>query len=84
VALLNVSPPDRKGFCTLGVSVDVSLAAALCADVVIAQINPNMPRTHGTLQLWLFVYLVVCFCFWMLDRISTLHFYFQFFSFCSL
>lgn len=49
VALLNVSPPDRKGFCTLGVSVDVSLAAALNADLVIAQINPNMPRTHGTL-----------------------------------
>lgn len=47
VALLNVSPPDRKGFCTLGVSVDVSLAAALNADLVIAQINPNMPRTHG-------------------------------------
>ncbi|HMI84296.1 MAG TPA: acetyl-CoA hydrolase/transferase C-terminal domain-containing protein [Polyangiaceae bacterium] len=47
VALLNVSPPDAHGFCSLGTSVDVTLAAAECARIVIAQINPSMPRTHG-------------------------------------
>src|SRR5687767_7769571 len=47
VALLNVSPPDAHGFCSLGTSVDVTLAAAECARIVIAQINPRMPRTHG-------------------------------------
>jgi len=46
-ALLQVSPPDRNGFCTLGVSVDASLAAAQNARKLIAEINPNMPRTHG-------------------------------------
>ncbi len=47
VALIQVSPPDQHGFCSLGVSVDVSLAAVHSAATVIAQINPNMPRTHG-------------------------------------
>jgi acyl-CoA hydrolase len=47
VALLHVSPPDKHGFCSLGVSVDVSNAALERADLVIAQINPKMPRTHG-------------------------------------
>lgn len=47
VALLQVSPPDRHGFCSLGVSVDVALAAAQSARRIIAQINPRMPRTHG-------------------------------------
>lgn len=47
VALVHVSPPDAHGFCTLGVSVDVSLAAVETAKVVIAQVNPNMPRVHG-------------------------------------
>ena len=47
VALVQVSPPDRHGFCSLGVSVDVSRAAVQTAKHVIAQINPNMPRTHG-------------------------------------
>jgi acyl-CoA hydrolase len=47
VALLQVSPPDRAGFCSLGVSVDTSLAAAEVARLRIAEINPNMPRTHG-------------------------------------
>ncbi len=47
VALIQVSPPDRHGFCSLGVSVDASRAAVNNADHVIAQINPNMPRTHG-------------------------------------
>ena len=47
VALVQVSPPDRHGFCSLGVSVDVSRAAVQMAKHVIAQINPNMPRSHG-------------------------------------
>jgi acyl-CoA hydrolase len=47
VALVQVSPPDRHGFCSLGTSVDVSRAAVQTAKHVIAQINPNMPRTHG-------------------------------------
>jgi len=47
VAMLQVSPPDKNGFCTLGVSVDASLAAAQSAKTVIAEINPQMPRTHG-------------------------------------
>ncbi|MBO6575981.1 MAG: hypothetical protein JJ896_09965 [Rhodothermales bacterium] len=47
VALVQVSPPDRHGFCSLGVSVDCSSAAVECTSVVIAQINPRMPRTHG-------------------------------------
>jgi acyl-CoA hydrolase len=47
VALIQVSPPDRHGFCSLGVSVDVSRAAVQVARTVIAQVNPNMPRTHG-------------------------------------
>lgn len=47
VALVQVSPPDRHGWCSLGVSVDCSLAAVQTAKYVICQINPNMPRTHG-------------------------------------
>jgi len=47
VALVTVSPPDKHGFCSLGVSVDASRAAVNNAKTVIAQINPNMPRTHG-------------------------------------
>ncbi len=47
VAMVQVSPPDRHGFCSLGVSVDASLAAVQTAATVIAQINPRMPRTHG-------------------------------------
>lgn len=47
VALIQVSPPDRHGFCTLGVSVDVAQAAVQTAKTVIAEINPRMPRTHG-------------------------------------
>lgn len=47
VALIQVSPPDRHGFCSLGVSVDTTRAAIEMADYVIAQVNPNMPRTHG-------------------------------------
>jgi acyl-CoA hydrolase len=47
VALLQLSPPDRHGYCSLGVSVDISLAAAQSARIVIAEINPNLPRTYG-------------------------------------
>jgi 4-hydroxybutyrate CoA-transferase len=47
VALVHVSPPDRHGFCSLGVSVDVACAAVQTARTVIAQVNPRMPRSHG-------------------------------------
>jgi 4-hydroxybutyrate CoA-transferase len=47
VALIQVSPPDRHGFCSLGVSVEATKAAVLAARCVIAQVNRNMPRTHG-------------------------------------
>ncbi len=47
VALLQVSPPDKHGYCSLGVSVDASLAAAESARHVVVQINPHMPRCHG-------------------------------------
>lgn len=47
VALVQVSPPDIHGFCSLGTSVDVALAAVEMATHVIAQVNPKMPRTHG-------------------------------------
>ena len=47
VALIQVTPPDRFGFCSLGVSVEAVRAAAEAADLVIAQINPQMPRTLG-------------------------------------
>ncbi|CAN2042324.1 4-hydroxybutyrate CoA-transferase [Candidatus Magnetomoraceae bacterium gMMP-15] len=47
VALIQVSPPDRFGYCSLGVSVDVTKAAVINAKIVIAQLNPKMPRTWG-------------------------------------
>ncbi|MBW1982156.1 MAG: GNAT family N-acetyltransferase [Deltaproteobacteria bacterium] len=47
VALIQVSPPDAHGFCSLGVSVDTVKAAADSARFVIAQINPRMPRVLG-------------------------------------
>jgi acyl-CoA hydrolase/RimJ/RimL family protein N-acetyltransferase len=47
VALIQVSPPDDFGWMSLGVSVDVTMAAAYSADLVIAQVNPNMPRVMG-------------------------------------
>ncbi len=47
VALIQVSPPDADGRCSFGVSVDVVKAAAESARIVIAQINPKMPRTCG-------------------------------------
>ena len=47
VALIQVSPPDDFGWMSLGISVDVTMAAAYSADLVIAQVNPNMPRVMG-------------------------------------
>jgi acetyl-CoA hydrolase len=47
VALIHVTPPDAEGNCSLGVSVDCALAAAEHARLVVAQVNPRMPRTTG-------------------------------------
>ncbi len=47
IALIQVSPPDDDGNVSLGISVDITRSAALSADVIIAQVNPNMPRTSG-------------------------------------
>ena len=47
VALIQVSPPDKFGYCSLGVSIDITLAGMANANMVIAQINPKMPRTWG-------------------------------------
>ena len=47
VALVEVSPPDSHGFCSLGVGVDTTLTAAKCARYVVAQVNNFMPRTYG-------------------------------------
>jgi 4-hydroxybutyrate CoA-transferase len=46
-ALVQLSPPDRHGHCSLGTSVDVAMAAVLAAPLVIAEVNTQMPRTHG-------------------------------------
>jgi len=47
VALIQVSPPDKHGYCSLGVSVDATKAATEMARDIVAMINPQMPRTHG-------------------------------------
>jgi acyl-CoA hydrolase/RimJ/RimL family protein N-acetyltransferase len=47
VAMIQVAPPDADGTCSLGISVDVTKAAALAARTVIAEVNPAMPRTAG-------------------------------------
>lgn len=47
VALVQVSPPDGHGYCSLGTSVDIARSAVDTAKMVIAQVNPKMPRTHG-------------------------------------
>lgn len=47
VALIQVSPPDSHGFCSLGTSVDIARAAVDTARYIFAQVNPKMPRTHG-------------------------------------
>ena len=51
LAILQVSAPDRHGYCTLGTSVDAALSAARVAKKLIAQVNPLMPRTHGDGQI---------------------------------
>ena len=47
VALIQVTPPDEHGFCSLGVSVDITKSAVRNAELVIAQVNPQMPKTWG-------------------------------------
>src|SRR5690606_26361499 len=47
VAMIQVSPPDKNGHCSLGTSVDIARSAVETAKHIIAQVNPNMPRTHG-------------------------------------
>ncbi|MEL6535954.1 MAG: acetyl-CoA hydrolase/transferase C-terminal domain-containing protein [Bacteroidota bacterium] len=47
VAMVTVSPPDKHGYVSLGISVDISLAACQVAKYIIAEVNPMMPRTHG-------------------------------------
>lgn len=47
VALIQVSPPDKFGYCSLGISVDITRAGLDCSTLVIAQVNPNMPKTYG-------------------------------------
>ena len=51
VALIQVSPPDRHGYCSLGVSVDIAKAATDVAGRIIALVNPRMPRSHGDGQI---------------------------------
>lgn len=50
-ALIQVSSPDKHGFCSLGVSVDITKAATDVAKKIIALVNPNMPRSHGDGQI---------------------------------
>ncbi|KIA88994.1 acetyl-CoA hydrolase/transferase family protein [Kaistella jeonii] len=47
VAIVTITPPDKHGYCTLGTSVDVARSAVDHAKIIIAQVNPRMPRTHG-------------------------------------
>ena len=47
VAIVTITPPDQHGYCTLGTSVDVARSAVDHAKIIIAQVNPRMPRTHG-------------------------------------
>ncbi len=47
VAFIQVAPPDAQGYCSLGVSVDIVMAAAKSAKYIVAQINDQMPRTFG-------------------------------------
>lgn len=46
-AILQLSPPDKHGYCTIGTSADTAIAAARTASMIIAEINEQMPRTHG-------------------------------------
>ncbi|HBQ26205.1 MAG TPA: 4-hydroxybutyrate CoA-transferase [Syntrophomonas sp.] len=47
VAMITVTPPDSHGYCSLGISIDYTIQAARAAKMVIAQVNPEMPRTYG-------------------------------------
>ncbi|HPK08879.1 MAG TPA: acetyl-CoA hydrolase/transferase C-terminal domain-containing protein [Saprospiraceae bacterium] len=47
VAIIQVSPPDKHGYCSMGASVDIGRTATRVAKMIIAQVNPNVPRTHG-------------------------------------
>ncbi|MGA2668332.1 MAG: acetyl-CoA hydrolase/transferase C-terminal domain-containing protein [Ignavibacteria bacterium] len=47
VALIHVSPPDKRGFCSLGTGIEMTKAATEVAKFIIAQVNPRMPRTYG-------------------------------------
>jgi acyl-CoA hydrolase len=47
MAFIQVSPPDKHGFCSLGTSVDITLPAIQTAKKIVALINPNVPRSHG-------------------------------------
>jgi acetyl-CoA hydrolase len=47
VAIINVSPPDKYGFCSFGVGIEITKAATECAKIIIAQMNPKQPRTLG-------------------------------------
>lgn len=47
IAFIQVSPPDKHGYCSLGTSIDVTMSAIEESKMVIAQINPNVPRSHG-------------------------------------
>ena len=47
VAIINVSPPDKYGFCSFGVGIEITKSATECAKIIIAQINPKQPRTLG-------------------------------------
>lgn len=47
VVLMQVSPPDEHGFVSLGTTVDCTLTAVRCAPIVIAEVNDQVPRTHG-------------------------------------
>lgn len=47
VVFIHVTPPDAHGYCSLGISVEASIAAIENAKIVIAQVNPQMPRTFG-------------------------------------
>jgi acyl-CoA hydrolase len=47
VAIVQVSPPDSHGYCSMGISVDIARSAVNTAKILIAQVNPCVPRTHG-------------------------------------
>jgi 4-hydroxybutyrate CoA-transferase len=51
VAMIQVSPPDKHGMVSLGASVDISISAVRTAKKVIAEVNPNVPRTFGDAQI---------------------------------